>query len=96
VGVRFHKRLAILTESPLRRARCELGLTLAHVAARVGVTPAAVHRWELGQREHAGWLRENRPRKCSVPAIAIALPAGLDVESAQQACTAALADGWAR
>ena len=107
MGIRVHQGLAILGDSPLRRARLEARLTLGYLAARVGVTPAAVNRWEFGQREpdrrvfltlavtglereHADWLREHRPRKCSVPIIAIALPAGLDAEAAQRICTDAL------
>ena len=111
MGIRVHQRLAILGDSPLRRARLEARLTLGNLAERVGVTPATVHRWELAerepspsiylalgvvglQREQEAWARTRARRRQRKPRsalrIEVILPSGLGVESAQQACTAAL------
>jgi DNA-binding transcriptional regulator YiaG len=37
-----------------RRIRLRAGLSLAEVADPVGVTPAAVYRWEVGDRRPRG------------------------------------------
>jgi transcriptional regulator with XRE-family HTH domain len=52
-----HSRLSALLETGAARSvRQAHGLTLSVFAAEIGVTPAALSRWELGQR---------RPRRAS-------------------------------
>ena len=41
-------------------------------------------------QDYARWLASQRPRKCPVLTIEVALPDGLDPEAAQEVCTAAL------
>lgn len=112
MGIRVHQGLAILGDSPLRRARLEARLTLGNLAERVGVTSATVHRWELAEREPSpsiylalgvvglqqeqeAWARMRARRRQRKPPsalrIEVILPSGMDVESAQLACTQALA-----